>query len=182
MRGNDNRLIWAVIDNRLVWTDGGRDHKKWVSEYTRLTVQEWEHGVLRGHIRHNIAGGTVEIVSYMGDGFRQAKPDGYILEQLVRLAHEEYGRIRSIRLYAGMKPWTKGGIWEPELMYRMIEMEVRTMPNVKSCRTCRWAGCRHYGKNADACSNYIMSLEEEKRLEELENERPVQSEGNQRGA
>jgi predicted metal-binding protein len=35
---------------------------------------------------------------------------------------------------------------------------------IKSCKTCRWAGCRNYGKERNACENYIISLEEEKKL------------------
>ena len=32
---------------------------------------------------------------------------------------------------------------------------------IKNCKTCRWAGCKHYGKNMGSCENYIPSLEEE---------------------
>jgi predicted metal-binding protein len=39
------------------------------------------------------------------------------------------------------------------------------MPLVKSCKTCRWVGCRNYGRELNACVNYIMSLEEEKKIE-----------------
>lgn len=35
---------------------------------------------------------------------------------------------------------------------------------MKSCMTCRWVGCRNYGRNLDSCEKYIMSLEEERRL------------------
>jgi hypothetical protein len=35
---------------------------------------------------------------------------------------------------------------------------------VKSCATCRCAGCRNYGKDLDSCMNYITSLEEERRI------------------
>lgn len=35
---------------------------------------------------------------------------------------------------------------------------------MKSCATCRWAGCRNYGKDLDPCMNYITSLEEERRI------------------
>ena len=35
---------------------------------------------------------------------------------------------------------------------------------MKDCTTCRWVGCRNYGKEMGACYNYIMSLEEEKRI------------------
>jgi predicted metal-binding protein len=40
------------------------------------------------------------------------------------------------------------------------------MPAIKSCETCRWTACRNYGKELNACENYIMSLEEEKRIEQ----------------
>lgn len=36
---------------------------------------------------------------------------------------------------------------------------------MKSCATCRWAGCRNYGKDLEPCINYITSLEEERRIE-----------------
>lgn len=36
---------------------------------------------------------------------------------------------------------------------------------MKSCATCRWVGCRNYGKVLDPCMNYITSLEEERRIE-----------------
>lgn len=35
---------------------------------------------------------------------------------------------------------------------------------MKSCATCRCAGCRNYGKDLDPCMNYITSLEEERRI------------------
>lgn len=35
---------------------------------------------------------------------------------------------------------------------------------MKSCVTCRRAGCRNYGKDLDPCMNYITSLEEERRI------------------
>ena len=40
---------------------------------------------------------------------------------------------------------------------------------MKSCATCRWAGCRNYGKDLEPCINYITSLEEERliRIEEF---------------
>ena len=34
---------------------------------------------------------------------------------------------------------------------------------MKSCETCRWVGCRNYGKDLDLCNKYIKSLEEERR-------------------
>lgn len=40
------------------------------------------------------------------------------------------------------------------------------MQVIKSCENCRWTGCRNYGKERNACGNYIMSLEEEKRVEQ----------------
>lgn len=36
---------------------------------------------------------------------------------------------------------------------------------MKSCETCRWAGCSNYGKKLSSCEKYIMSLEEAKRIE-----------------
>lgn len=41
---------------------------------------------------------------------------------------------------------------------------------MKDCTTCRWVGCRNYGKEMGACYNYIMSLEEEKRIERIAEE------------
>lgn len=35
---------------------------------------------------------------------------------------------------------------------------------MKNCETCRWVGCRNYGKKLGACNMYIMSIEEEKRV------------------
>lgn len=35
---------------------------------------------------------------------------------------------------------------------------------MKNCETCRWSGCKNYGKKANSCSKYIMSLEEENKL------------------
>lgn len=36
---------------------------------------------------------------------------------------------------------------------------------VKDCTTCRWVGCRSYGReNAMGCDKYIMSLEEERKI------------------
>lgn len=35
---------------------------------------------------------------------------------------------------------------------------------MKSCATCRWTSCRNYGKDLDPCTNYITSLEEERRI------------------
>ena len=36
---------------------------------------------------------------------------------------------------------------------------------VKDCTTCRWAGCRSYGKeNGLGCEKYIMSLEEKRKI------------------
>ena len=35
---------------------------------------------------------------------------------------------------------------------------------MKSCETCRWVGCRNYGKEFGICNMYIMSIEEEKRI------------------
>lgn len=39
---------------------------------------------------------------------------------------------------------------------------------MKNCKTCRWVGCRNYGKEICACNMYIMSIEEEKRIAETE--------------
>ena len=36
---------------------------------------------------------------------------------------------------------------------------------MKNCKTCRWVGCRNYGKEMCSCNMYIMSIEEEKRIE-----------------
>lgn len=36
---------------------------------------------------------------------------------------------------------------------------------MKSCETCRWVGCRNYGKKLSSCEKYIMSLEEENIME-----------------
>ena len=35
---------------------------------------------------------------------------------------------------------------------------------MKNCKTCRWVGCRNYGKDSSSCEKYIMSLEEERQL------------------
>lgn len=36
---------------------------------------------------------------------------------------------------------------------------------VKGCTTCRWVGCRSYGReNGICCDKYIMSLEEERKI------------------
>lgn len=42
---------------------------------------------------------------------------------------------------------------------------------IKNCKTCRWAGCRNYGKELSACENYIISLEEQKRIDDLQNKK-----------
>lgn len=39
---------------------------------------------------------------------------------------------------------------------------------MKKCFTCRWVACPNYGKEKNPCSNYIPSLEEERR-ENIEN-------------
>lgn len=39
---------------------------------------------------------------------------------------------------------------------------------MKDCKTCRWVGCRNYGKDSGACYMYIMSIEEEKRSADKE--------------
>jgi predicted metal-binding protein len=36
---------------------------------------------------------------------------------------------------------------------------------MKSCENCRWVACVNYGKKYNICPKYIMSLEEEKRIE-----------------
>ena len=36
-----------------------------------------------------------------------------------------------------------------------------------SCETCRWTGCKNYGRKLSACHYYIMSAEEEKRISQL---------------
>lgn len=38
------------------------------------------------------------------------------------------------------------------------------MSNHKTCATCRWCGCRNYGREVPACDKYIMSLEEKRRI------------------
>lgn len=35
---------------------------------------------------------------------------------------------------------------------------------MQNCKTCRWVGCRNYGKEKGSCNMYIMSIEEEKRI------------------
>ena len=35
---------------------------------------------------------------------------------------------------------------------------------MKNCLTCRWVGCKNYGRNLSSCEKYIISLEEERRL------------------
>lgn len=35
---------------------------------------------------------------------------------------------------------------------------------MKNCTTCRWVGCRNYGREKCACDMYIKSIEEEKRI------------------
>lgn len=39
---------------------------------------------------------------------------------------------------------------------------------MQNCKTCRWVGCKNYGKEMSACNMYIMSIEEEKRNTENE--------------
>lgn len=41
---------------------------------------------------------------------------------------------------------------------------------MKSCKTCRWCGCREYGKGFGYCEKYIPDLNEAKR-EEKEREK-----------
>ena len=43
---------------------------------------------------------------------------------------------------------------------------------VKGCTTCRWVGCRSYGReNSICCDKYIMSLEEERKIMIMERAR-----------
>lgn len=37
----------------------------------------------------------------------------------------------------------------------------------KTCDTCRWTGCRHYGKENYGCHMWLMSHEEMRRIEEI---------------
>jgi len=39
---------------------------------------------------------------------------------------------------------------------------------MKDCTTCRWVGCRNYGKEMSACDMYIMSIEEKNKVAEKE--------------
>ena len=47
-------------------------------------------------------------------------------------------------------------------------MEMSKITRIKYCATCRWCGCRNYGKELSACENYIISLEEQKRIDDLQ--------------
>lgn len=41
----------------------------------------------------------------------------------------------------------------------------------KSCKTCRWAACREYGKDMGICEKYIPSLEVLKKQEKEETDK-----------
>jgi hypothetical protein len=117
-----SRITWAVVNGELIWTITDKGHKEWLDSIVDISEYDWENNVVRGYIRPENPDSeqVINIVSYMGDRFKPAKPDDKIILKLLQLIAIKY-KYSVARLYSGVEVGKVGEAWKPINNYMNIE-------------------------------------------------------------
>lgn len=111
-----SRIIFAVIDNSVHWTDEPLSHDEWLSGEYNITEEEFEN-IPRGYIRKEQ--NTVKIICYEGKKFEKTLITNKQLKALFMIADIQF-YYDTIEIYNGVEVGEVGEVWNGKYLINTI--------------------------------------------------------------